>query len=377
MKYQRCILALSLAAASISNAAVRQSDDKTDVGVVGEGTVTRSSVTGFPDLPTVRVATIPQFDDEPAYVSAITAQAQELTAEAEGTDDPARRTALQLAEANLLLARKLEVPCTRRLLEVPSAGDLEDVLRCREVLQRADELLEATEVALQALKNGQDSGELKGWVAKSQRRLDVLRAFAAALRAYLVPLEGEPGLEGMRRAASLMAPLLEDRDAKTAAAANLWYTCLRRQLGDRVRTLSTLQPALADPVHEALPYAFFGRLLRCRLIAERGGYPTALALLMQIEERCNEWFEDERDRSAAIRAARYVRLQLMDRWYDALGDDDHAAERQWCVDRATDLVTESFSAEDRAVLRLTPAIPIVATPPKPVPENDASDAGGS
>jgi hypothetical protein len=126
-----------------------------------------------------------------------------------------------------------------------------------------------------------------------------------------------------------------------------------------------------------MPYAFFARLLRCRLIAARGGPATALALLMQIEERCDEWFTGDKEREEAVRAARLVRIQILVDWHDSLDSSGSASERQWCVERIKVLVDEHFGDNNGPVLRLTPAIPLLAQPPEEKPQSPEKAPEGS
>ncbi len=200
-------------------------------------------------------------------------------------------------------------------------------------------------------------------MTESRQRLQTLRAFATGLRAYLLSGADEDGARDLRRAVSLLAPLLEDRRRSVAAAANLWQACLRSRSSQPARALSTLDPALADPPADSMPHAYFARLLRCRLVASGGGAAAALALLMQMEERCNDWLTSERERDDATRAAQFIRLQVMADWYHQLPETDGNHLRRWCADRITELINERFAQNGDTVLRLTPVIPIIARPP--------------
>ena len=113
-----------------------------------------------------------------------------------------------------------------------------------------------------------------------------------------------------------------------------------------------------------MPYAFFSRLLRCRLLADQGGWAVALTLLMQVEERCNDWFSDDIDRDRALRTCALVRIQILGVWRERLPSDTAEDERKWCDDRISRLRGERFGDDDTTVLRLSPAVPVLAIPPE-------------
>jgi hypothetical protein len=195
-------------------------------------------------------------------------------------------------------------------------------------------------------------------------RLDALQAFADALRGYLLAgTESDPN-KAARRAASRVSVLLEDSNPQVVASAALWYASLRGREADREAALSVLDVPLSDPRPQAMPHAFFTRLLRCRLLAEQGGYAAALALLMQIEEQCERWFVEESDRANARRAAIWVEIEVLGAWYDRLSDPAQSVERQWCAERMAALSADGFGSGPATVLRLTLAVPLLALPPK-------------
>ena len=327
-----------------------------------------------------RLAPMPGFDDDAAYVRSIASQVDELAAQARRVDDLAKRVDLLAGAVNLILAHQVEPYCSRRLLQLQSDDDVGDKAESQSAFDRADELIARAKTALQewsaqqtlkdrdpatSKRNGLSPGPaLRSGPAEVGQRLETLQAFASGLRAYLLPGSNEP-----RRAASGLAPLIEDRNHAVSAAATLWQACLRSSDSYPDRALSVLAPPLADPAPGSMPYAFFARLLRCRLIAERGGDgkddhdpspAAALALLMQIEERCDEWLADAAQRDNAMRTAQLVRLQILADWSDHLALKGRVAERKWCIDRIEELLNEHGGEGKYTVLRLSPAIPIIA-----------------
>ena len=338
---------------------------------------------------------MPGFDDDAAYVRSIASRVDELAAQAGRVDDRLRRADLLATAVNLILAHQVEPYCSRRLLQLQSDDDVVDKAESQSAFDRADELIARAKTALQewsarrplqdrdpasSKRGGLSPGPSlrSGPASEAGQRLETLQAFASGLRAYLLPGSNEP-----RRAASGLAPLIEDRNRAVSAAATLWQASLRSNDSDPDRALSVLAPPLADPAPGSMPYAFFARLLRCRLIAERdtvklvrdsnlapaGGdgkddhVPSpaaALALLMQIEERCDEWLADAAQRDNALRTTQLVRIQILADWSERLALKGRVAERKWCMDRIKELLDERGGEGNDTVLRLSPAIPIIA-----------------
>lgn len=366
VSYVRTSTAFALAAASAC-AAVFQDGANTGAADAAGETPSRS-LTPAPNtasleiggslLPTVRLALMPGFDDSTAYARSIATRVEELAGQASRVDDLTKRVDLLAASANLVLAHQLEPACTHVLLQLHSDEEVFEEAFLRSALDRADELITRAQNTLRKLDDRDDLPE--GWLVQSGRRLETLDVFALGLRAYLLPGAGDEASRGVRRAASRLAPLLEDQNGAVAAAANLWQACLRSRDSDPARALSVLGPALADPPRGSMPYAFFARLERCRLIAKSGGPAAALALLMQIEEHCDDWLTDNTARNDAMRTAQLVRIQILTNWQDRLGAPEHSAERLWCADRIKALAADRFAEGGNTVLRLTSAVPIIA-----------------
>ncbi|UCC32711.1 MAG: hypothetical protein JSU86_10590 [Phycisphaerales bacterium] len=343
--------------------------------VPGNAPTAPPAVPPLPDLPRVRLAALPGFEDDAEYLRSISGRVTELEVQARQAGDPMRQAEPLLAAANLILAQQLEPTCTRRLLHVDGNMDEPGEADLRSALDRADALIERAGAALKEPQVREDRPADR--LQQITHRLQTLGAFAAALRAFLSPDKGPQAARDARRAASGLAPLREDRNQPVAAAASLWQACLRSLESDQGPALSVLDLALSDPVPESMPYAFFARLLRCRLLADRGHPATALALLMQVEERCSEWLATDKEREDAVRAAQLAEIQITADWYRRLNGSEASSERKWCAERIQTLIGDSFGEDGNTVLRLTPAIPIVASPPgedsaapDPTPDED-------
>lgn len=111
-----------------------------------------------------------------------------------------------------------------------------------------------------------------------------------------------------------------------------------------------------------MPYVFFGKLLRCQILASHGGQVTALALLTQLEEMADLWFDDAEDRAGAVRAITFVEINVLRAWHDGMPAAPDSPERAWCVERAEKLIAERFAEEAPTLLRLSDAIPIITSP---------------
>ena len=136
-----------------------------------------------------------------------------------------------------------------------------------------------------------------------------------------------------------------------------------------------------------MPYALFASVERCRLLAMQGGQATALALLMQVEGRCEEWtgttglpVGETETQDQAVRMVQLAQMQILGDWFDHAGSNDagegrqaevRRIERKWCADRISKLTEEGFGGDDKGLFRLSEAIPIIAKPP--ASEKDADE----
>ncbi|MFH1110176.1 MAG: hypothetical protein V1790_13425 [Planctomycetota bacterium] len=344
--------------------------------------------------PEVRLSALPGFADEGAFVESVTSRVAELQQQAADADDPQRKAAFLLAAANLILAEQLEPACTRRFFQLDPApqkpvlsreGD--DALAVAPALARSDVLIAEAEASLRPSAEHDPSDENppttepRGHSFAAQdkelhRTVETLKAFAQALRAYLTAEADADPARTARRAASGLSVLLEDDNPQVAAAAAFWQACLRAMDPDPTPALAVLDPAVIDPPPDSLRFGFFSRLLRCRVLAAGGGSAAALALLLQVEERANDWFKAEAERADAVRACAWLRLRILQDWRDRLDSTSQVDERTWCSSQMETLRAQRFSdARSPTVMRLSQAIPIIARPPGPIaPTSDGTPA---
>ena len=310
-------------------------------------------------LPIGRLAPHVGFDDDASYLQSVTERVADLATQADRAADAETEVVLLLSAANQLLGYQLEPACSRKLLGLSPADPARETELVRQTIDRIDQLIERAKRRLQQ-QSTEDAKTPPSWVQPTTQRISALEGFAGALRVYLLPIDGEAPEGVIRKAASRLSELREDQRPAVSAAATFWQACLRAMGDDPKRALPLLDAAWSKPSTESLPYSFFGRLLRCRLVADGEGEASALALLMQIEDQCEDWIEDEGDRQNAVRAAQFTGARILIAWHDRLDASERADERAWCRKRLKKIAEEAFPTDGNTILRLTPAVPMIA-----------------
>lgn len=277
---------------------------------------------------------------------------------AERAADVQSRVTLRLACANLILSAQIEPPLTRYLLRIApadAAGELAPSCDAAlQVLNEAEELIDSLTPAERE----------QAWVDESRHVLRTLRIVADGARALALAEQLSLTARERGEVRAMIAILMEHADEHVKAVATLLDLGLRTPDDDRQRLLRRLPMALEPPLSAQLPHGFFLRLERCRLVAERGAHATAVAMLLQLEERSHQWFDDDRQEVAAGTAA-LVRLQVLEAWnasLDSAGGTE--SERQWCQSQA-DQLRSTLDSSDAGwtVLRLRRVIPLLAEIP--------------
>ena len=277
-------------------------------------------------------------DDEADYLRWMRAQRDEYVSRHE--HHSARPSGYEPVIVNWILAREIEPAASRFLLGVSRPEDAE---RVRTALASAREQLEQ----VGAVESVQD-----------------LRSFATALEAVWNQNEGEDSMRAKRVGVAALAVLLENDREDVASAALLWQAVLYQQLGRSDRAFQLLPLATAPVAPPARVYQLLARFLRCRLIAERGGYAAACSMMLQVEERILEWFATDDARAEATRAAMLVRWQILEQWRDSLGPASEANEIEWCA-KAIERIRNTLAAEGDEIrlLRMEQTIPLIAVTP--------------
>ena len=325
-----------------------------------------------PVLPDLELAPIAKFATNALYLNSVSADVTELERQAAAAKDAGMQIGFLLAAANVVLAYEMEPACTGAALHLPGAADAPSA---EASLNKADHLLNRAQSILDSEKGEADglAEDLRG----SSAQLEQLQAFLNALAAYLSDGQAEDDATKARQASSRLSILLEDGDERVVAAAMLWHSMLRSRHGDPERAARMLPLALSRPSQKSLPFGFFARVLRCRLLADRGSYAVALGLLSQLEEKSREWFVSEVDQENALRAITVASFQVLDQWRARLSQPEEVEQRDWCEERMRWLLDRRLGADERFVLRLRPAVPIIASPPekgdKGVPASQEED----
>ena len=316
----------------------------------------------LPAIPEVHLSLIEGFDDHASYRESISERLADLERRVNEAHDVKLRAKLLLAYANQILAYELEPACTLKLLRLhdPPAGHNQPQ-QLRSVFDRVDRVMKQAKDALNgAIEPPDDTGND---IRHTRKSMDILQLFARAQRSFLLDDAEDPSREA-RRAASGLSALVENNDHTISTAATFWQACIRSRDADPTVVLSRLDYALANVGKSTLPYSFFSRLLRCRMLADHGGYPLSLTLLLQLEEHSREWFIHATAFDYTYRTLSLMRIQTLRAWYEKLPEKTHSEERRWCVKQIQQLIESRFDEDHKPVMRLWPAVPIVA----PIPE---------
>jgi len=328
-------------------------------------------------------------ESEEVYARHVQGRIDESLAKADQAPDLSAKARHLLMAANLILSRGIEPQVTRLLLEIETPRDAADlaagVEEARKHLDAARALLLGSNSAASqpSTAPGSDSSEPDrappselGRVApaiapEKPAVCDDLTAFAEALQEAWagdgIALDGAAGpdverqVSRAREAVSALATLLEDDRPGVAANARLYHAVLLSRIERVDRALTGLDLALQPLRQDAAVPSFYARLLRCRYLARQGSYAVSTALLLRLEERSHEWFDDPQLRIEAANTAALVRREVLRQWRDALTAEGKESAAAWCAD-AADRIDDTLRAEEDSpvVLRLGLAVPLLA-----------------
>ncbi len=313
--------------------------------------------TAWPTLPAVKLSLVDTFEDEASYLAKTAADLAELEQQAAQTSDQQHKVDLLLAAANQVLAFQIEPVISRQLLGLGDDVQKDDQPKSSTMLTHVRELLGASDTIIESLGQGELNDEQQAWHHQAKHRLTLLKGFAAGVEALT---NAQLNQTSLRDAASRLSILREDSDGAVMSASGLWQAIVRSKMDDTDRALDVLPLALAQVRNKSLAQSFFARILRCELLAKRGEYAASLALLTNIEELSDDWFGRRAKRDVAARTASWMQLNVLKRWHQSLLEQGHHAEARWCVLRANSLIERRFSDDELTLLRLVPAVPIVA-----------------
>ncbi len=265
----------------------------------------------------------------------------------DGADTPEARVSAELALANWLLAEPMARPATRVLLGAAAAKDAdvfsERAAAAGEHLRRARLLLKPD--LPNARKLRVIAGTLEGFA----------KVFAAVAAA---PKDGK--CEACAGAAIGLAAARESDKPAVASAALLWQSYAWELAGRQERALTSLPEALQRPVQ--MPWDFFSRLLRLRILADSGQPEVAMTLAIRIQTLCDQWFAGEPAEAIAARKrlVSVVQYRIALAWRERLKNKGSAkAELEELISR---IRKDLADADGAAVFTLAPPIPHLAAP---------------
>jgi len=291
--------------------------------------------------------------DEAAYVAWMAQRTQVLSEAAERWEDALQRIELRLAAVNWMLAAECEPAMSRYLQRLDTESDRSEV---EQLTQRClAELAAAREAIARHRTDVEADSEA---AAKMGSSIDVLAAFAEALRVCVETADAGQFHEDVRQAIRALSPYVESERVDVASAAELWQAVLYRR-ADRLDRALRLLPFTGEAIRgDAVRYDFFAKLLRCEYVREGGAYSTAWAMLLDLEERAQDWFSSAAARGQAAQSAVWGRVRICAHWPQASSEPDSTAK--WCESATERLRATHFGGgSGEGLLRLDYAVPLI------------------
>ncbi len=256
----------------------------------------------------------------------------------------------------------------RCLLSVECAGPLSAELhgtrtgrpRLAVAVDRAGLHLDRAAVALEATAIKADARQ------KFAERVELLRAFAATFSALASDDGSDAAAARLTDACIGLSAFVDEPRLELVESVKLWQAVAYRRAGRPDRALRLLRPALGRLSFTRVDV--LSRMLRCRILADRGMYPAALSLAQKLGKWTDVWPGDE-GKQLAPRAAASLRLLRADihrRWAQALRDDGQPQRAAAAERRAAEIIgaDEKTLAPDR-LLYLDEAIAGLSTWERP------------
>ncbi len=281
---------------------------------------------------------------EQGYIDWLTAQYQKFEREIE----PAPPTVAAKHRAylgNWTLAVRCEPHLTRLLLGIAEPSDI---------------------AALDALSEGA-LGHLASareqWpedLREQLEDLDLITNFGRAVSLLARAKLGRQDPKRTEKVANELAVWMDDDRREIADAAVLWHCALHHEVGNTERAMKTL-PLPLTPINGSTT-KFYLRVLRCSILSDSGSPSLALALILKIEERLEQWIPDESSRQAALCTLTWFRFRIA-KSHQPEGDGLYKDIWQDWLGRAR-ATLEDPDAPCR-LIRLTGAVPLLLAKPEP------------
>ncbi len=281
---------------------------------------------------------------EQAYLEWLAAQQHTLEGETEAAP-PSMLARHRAHLANWMLAVRCEPHLTRLLLGVAEGPDV---------------------AALDALSEGaldHLAAARAQWPADHRGQLDdldLITNFGQAVSLFARSKLGQPDKKRTQQVANELAIWVDDDRREILDAAVLWHSVLQHEIGNTERALKTL-PSSLTPINGSTTELYL-RMLRCSILSDSGSPSLALALILKMEERLEQWISEEPGRQAALCTLTWLRIRIATS-HQPEGDGLYKDIWQEWLARAQ-ATLEDPDAPCR-LIRLTGAIPLLLA--KPVP----------
>ncbi len=281
---------------------------------------------------------------EQGYVDWLAAQHQKFERETDSAP-PAAAARQRAYLGNWTLAVRCEPHLTRLLLGIAEAPDIAAL----------DTLSEGALRHLAAAREQwpEDLGE-------QLEDLDLIANFGRAVSLLARAKLGQPDKKLTEKVANELAVWMDDDRRATADAAVLWHCALHHEVGNTERALKTL-PLPLTPINGSTTELYL-RVLRCSILSDSGSPSLALALILKMEERLEQWISDEPSRQAALCTLTWFRFRIAQS-YQPEGDGLYKGIWQNWLARSRATLKDP-DAPCR-LIRLTGAVPLLLAKPEP------------
>jgi len=281
---------------------------------------------------------------EQGYIDWLAAQQLTLERETESAS-PATAARYRAHLGNWTLAVRCEPHLTRLLLGVAEAPDLAAL----------DALSEDALSHLTAAREHWPEDR-----SEQLEDLDLITNFGRAVSLFARSKLGRPDQKRTEKVANELAIWMDDDRREIADVAVLWHCMLHDEIGNTERALKTL-PLPLTPINGTTTGLYL-RVLRCSILADSGSPSLALALILKMEERLEQWIPDESSRQAALCTLTWFRFRIA-KSHQPGGDGLYKDMWQDWLGRAR-ATLEDPDAPCR-LIRLTAAVPLLLAKPEP------------
>jgi hypothetical protein len=295
--------------------------------------------------------------DEAGYRTHLAAEADRLERDASAAVAPLIRVQLLLTLANHRLSHQASESLTALMLDQATEAQRKSL---HALALKAVRTIEDAQGAIEALYDDDETPRPES-LDRLSTAADALGGFAHMLAAITRESSGDD-IRAVKLAMVKLASVLESDHPEIAATARLCQALGLRASGQFDDGLAVMDPVLDRP--KVLPTEFFGRLLRCRLLADRGSPGVAIGLALRLEEQTTDWFKQKAQSDEARRSVAVVTADLAADWADKLRADGVNERAVWADSLADRARASTADGDTRTLFRFSPAVPVLVTPPK-------------